>query len=55
MKNENVVGQVNNQVPTLGPAHEQRHVRMIFEGAYTINEAKSYSCKQSTKEACNQR
>jgi len=45
MKNENVVGQANNQVPTLGPAHEHKHVHMIFEGAYTINEAKSYSYK----------
>ncbi len=48
-----MVGQVNNQVPALGPAHEHKHVCMIFEGAHTINEAKSYSCKRSTKEACN--
>jgi hypothetical protein len=26
-----VVGQANNQVPTLGPTHEQRHVHTISE------------------------
>jgi hypothetical protein len=45
MKNANVVGQANNQVPALGPTHEQRRVRMIFEGTYIRSEAKSYSCK----------
>jgi hypothetical protein len=37
--NVGVVGQANNQTLALGFAHEQRCVRMIFEGAF-IREVK---------------
>ncbi len=44
-----VVRRINNQVPTLGPAHEQRCAHMISKGTSTKSEANSYSCKQSAK------
>jgi hypothetical protein len=37
-------------VPILGPTHEQKGVRMIFNGEFVKSKANSCSCKQSTKE-----
>ncbi len=51
--NVGVVGQANNQAPTLEPAHEQRRIHMISKGMFIRSEANSCSCKQSTKETCN--
>ncbi len=48
-----MVEQANNQAPTLGLAHEQRHAYMIFDGTSTRNETNFSSCEQSNKEACN--
>jgi hypothetical protein len=48
-----VVGQVNNQVLALGPAHERRCAHMIFEGTSIENETNSCSCKQSAKKTYN--
>ncbi len=44
-----MVGRINNQTFTPKPAHEWKHVRMIFEGASTKNKANFCSCMQSTK------
>jgi hypothetical protein len=32
-----VLGQINNQVPVVGLAQEQRHVRMIFKGMFVTS------------------
>jgi len=47
--NIGLVGQVNNQTPTLGPAHERKRACMIFERTSTRSETNSYLCKQSAK------
>ncbi len=42
----NVVRQDDNQAPTLGLAHERRHVHMISKGEFVRSEANFCLCKQ---------
>ncbi len=48
-----MVGQINNQALGPGPAHDQRCVRMIFEGTFIKIEVNFCSCRPSAKKTCN--
>jgi hypothetical protein len=47
--NVGVVGWINNQVPTVEPPHDQRHVQVVSKEAFIRNVKNSYSCKRSIK------
>jgi hypothetical protein len=50
--NEGVLKQVNNQAPIVGPAHEQKRVRITSKGTFVRNKINSYLCNWSIKENC---
>jgi hypothetical protein len=48
-RNVGVLGQINNQMPILGLAHEQKHAHMISKGMFTKSKTTFCSCRRFAK------